>query len=264
MRFFVNFLFILSQCPFFFNTITKKHNNHRGMIRLRRRESNQQLWVNMEDLAGNYALSVNKFTKDILFQAAFQLINPYINRCAMNAVRKAQITGVYIPQEDFSSYFYEALWKAMEAYDIEKGNFKSFLCYRFRIAEAATWREYESRDRNGKNGKTYTVTRWESLNKKVGQDDDLILEEIILGVVPSSEEVVVDQHTVVEMMSAFSHKQVRYANVIELLSHGYQGEEIARAVGYNEYSPRIRKLVQRSKQSFRYFLDEWYFNMPIV
>lgn len=224
------------------------------------KNTNKALWTNVEGLAMNYVNANDAFEKEMIFAEIFEAMQKYISVCADRAVRNAAEFHLHIPKDDFTSEFNLHLWKAIESFDPTKGKFKSLVAYRFdKIAEPSVWRKYETKDEEEKDGRSFGKARWESLDKKIGGDgeNEATLADMILGDTPSAEEIFVEDNGVVEILKAFATKNERYAKVISFMYQGYEGDELAQVIGEGEkYDAKVRKLVQRAKDSFAKFMNE--------
>lgn len=70
------------------------------------------------------------------------------------------------------------------------------------------------------------------------------------------EEFVVDALDTEKMLTDFVQKaHEQYGKIIRLLTDGYTNQEIAREFGANEYTPKIRKTVQRARENFQKYVD---------
>src|SRR5699024_1650174 len=169
--------------------------------------------------------------------------------------------GLFIPKEDFESRFMQYLWESIEAYEIGGSTFKNIVIRRFRFAETHTWRQYKSKgDSSDKDGISYDSARWDSLDRKVGggdSEDDKTMADIVLGDTDSAEKEYLDLYDEQAIIEEFSKVNERYSNVIRYMSLGYEGDDLAIATGEaDSNNAKMRKLVQRSKASFKKFIDE--------
>nr|BDD45011.1 hypothetical protein 6 [Bacillaceae bacterium] len=224
------------------------------------KKQNKALWTKVEGLANEFVSEKDDFKKEMIFAELFDSMQKYVSTCANNAVRKAGEFHLHIPKDDFTSAFNLALWQSIEAFDPTKGKFKSLVSYRFRIAEATVWRMYETKDENEKDGRSFEKARWDSLDKKIGGGDgesETTFAELVVGDTPSVEETFIEDNGVVEILKAFAEKNERYAKVIAAIYEGYEGDDLAKAIGEGEkYNAKVRKLVQRAKDSFAKFMAE--------
>lgn len=219
------------------------------------RASNTKLWLNAETLVDQYMEARDKKIKEQLFDELFISMKKYIGTCAGNAVRRASEFRLSIPKEDFISAFNLSLWETIKSFDAHKGRLKSLIAYRFRIAEAIVWRQYETRDVNEKDGRSYAKARWESLDKGVdSSDNESSLVDFIVTDQPSAEETYIAKHAVTDLIQTFATENARYAKVIDSLYKGYEGNDLAQIMNEGPiYDARVRKLVQRARNSFSKF-----------
>ncbi|SFG29528.1 hypothetical protein SAMN02982927_01291 [Sporolactobacillus nakayamae] len=236
---------------------TDKSEFHTWGVESLMRTSNNKLWLTVDTLVDQYAEASDKEIKERLFEKIFILLKKYIGTCAGNAVRRASQFRLSIPKEDFISAFNLSLWETVKSFDSHKGRIKSLISYRFRIAEATVWRHYETRDVNEKDGRSYAKARWDSLDKSINDangDSSASLIDFIITDHPSTEETYLADHELTELLQLFAAKNARYAKIINSLSQGYEGSDLAQVTheGSN-YDPKVRKLVQRAEDSFGKF-----------
>ncbi|WP_033829071.1 BacL2 family protein [Bacillus andreraoultii] len=226
----------------------------------------KNLWVEVEELAVQYVNEEDEIKRQAILGEALEVAEGYVQTCVNNAVNKARNYGLEIPREDFLSHFMEALWKAIEGYDVNShSKFKSIILRRFHLAEATTWRLYRTKGNNGdKDGYTYDSVRWDSLDRTVSgsnNEEEKSLGEVIVGEAQSAEDVAIDNFEIEEILSGFEKENERYAKVIRFMYLGYEGDDLAIVTGEaDKYNAKVRKLVQRAKQSFKKYMDELAFN----
>lgn len=229
--------------------------------------TNEILWTKVEGLAVEYSESINLFEKELKMAEIFNVMAKYINTCVINSVANARNNGLFIPKEDFESRYMQYLWEAVEAYNKEDGySFKNIVIRRFRFAEAHTWRQYKAKgSENDKDGITYDSARWDSLDRKVEGDSsegNKTLADFVLGEGVSAEDAYMQQYEEMEIINEFAEVSERYATIIRLMVLGYDGDTLAIASGESDsYDAKMRKLVQRAKQSFKKFMDERMVNL---
>lgn len=225
--------------------------------------TNKTLWTNVEEMAIKYATAADDYVKQEVLLEIFEAMERYIRTCVNNSVRKAQNYGVEIPKEDFESRYMEYLWEALEAFVKSEGQhkFKNIVLRRFGFAEAHTWRQYQTKgDESDKDGVSYVTARWDSLDRKVGgndSEDDKTFADIVLGDTASAEDEYIDRSEEEEILQDFAKVNARYANVIRYMAQGYDGDALAQITGEAETNnSKMRKLVQRSRDSFEKFMKE--------
>lgn len=224
-------------------------------------KNNELLWKTVEGLAVNYAKASDPFNKETILLKIYEVMKTYINSCVKNSVAKSRNNGLNIPKEDFESRYMQYLWEALEAFEADgKYSFKNIVLRRFRFAEAHTWRQYKTKGtENDKDGISYVSARWDSLDRTIGGDaeDKKTLADIVLGDTVSAENEFLENNEVNEIIDEFTRVNERYANIIRLISLGYEGESLALASGEStKYDAKMRKLVQRSKEAFGKFISE--------
>lgn len=215
----------------------------------------------LERLANKFLKEKNHFKKEVIFRQIFISMEKYISVCATNAVRKAAEYYLDIPKVDFISAYNLALWESIESFKPAKGSIHSLISYRFSIAEASVWRQYEIKDEKEKNGRSFIKARWNYLDNILKQysesESEQSLSEMLLGKVPSAESTYIEKNNVIEILESFAQKNERYMKVISLIYEGYKGNDLAVAMGEGKkYNTNVRKLVQRAKNSFKKFLIE--------
>jgi DNA-directed RNA polymerase specialized sigma24 family protein len=226
----------------------------------------KNLWVEVEELAIKYVNEEDEIKRQVILGQAIEVADAYVQTCVNNAVNKAKNYGLDIPREDFLSHFMEALWKAIDGYDVNsKSKFKSIILRRFHLAEATTWRQYRTKGNDGdKDGYTYDSARWDSLDRTVSgssNEEEKSLGEVIVGEEQSAEYVAIENFEIDRILKDFEKVNERYAKVIRFMYLGYEGDDLAIVTGEaDKYNAKVRKLVQRAKQSFRKYMDELAFN----
>lgn len=218
-------------------------------------------WELIEEMANYYVQETDGYKKECIFADIFNEMSSYIETCASNATYRASEYMLQIPKTDFVSEFNLQLWKSIQSFNPEKGKFKSLLGFRFRtVAEPTIWRNYETKDVNEKDGRSFGKARWDSLDKPVGSENgetsstlaDIVIEEDL-----SAEEEYFDNIEVNLIIDEFAGVNARYAEVISNIYDGYTGDELAQLIGEgNEYDSKVRKVVQRAKTAFDKFLKD--------
>ncbi|WP_262392049.1 hypothetical protein [Sporolactobacillus inulinus] len=172
--------------------------------------SNCKLWSTVENLANLYVKASDQERKERLFEELFIRLKKYIGSCAGNAVRHASQFYLSIPKEDFISAYNLSLWEAVKSFDPTKGRLKSLVSYRFKMAEATVWRQYETRDENEKDGRSYAKARWDSLDRSLSDsngDSSVSLIDIIITEHPSTEDTYLSNHAFTNLVQAFAKKK---------------------------------------------------------
>lgn len=228
--------------------------------------SKRELWEVVEGMATEYRKETDSFTRQKIMGDIFQAMERYIKTCVNNSAYKAKNYGIEIPKEDFESRYFEYLWEALEVFKKEDGKvlFKNIVLRRFRLAEIHTWKQYQTKgDENDKDGISYDSVRWDSLDKKVGSSSgtDKTLVEMVVGDEVSAEDEFINENEELEILSAYEKVNERYSNVIRYMGLGYEGIDLAIATGESDkYDAKVRKLVQRAKNSFEEFMKDYYNN----
>lgn len=233
------------------------------MTNVNKKISNQNVWGIAEGLAEMFRKEKELSKQQLIIEDIFQAMEGYLQTCITNAVNSARNYGIVIPREDFESRFFQYLWEAVEAYKKEDGevSFKNIAIRRLRFAEIHTWKQYQTKgDENDKDGISYETARWDSLDRKIGSgsDDDKSLGEMVIGDEVSAEDIFIDEYEEVEILSAFEKVNERYSNVIRYMALGYEGDDLAIATGESDkYDAKVRKLVQRARNSFEKYIKEY-------
>ncbi|MCK0470275.1 hypothetical protein [Halalkalibacter sp. APA_J-10(15)] len=217
-------------------------------------DKNKILWSEVEKLALQVLRESDIENKQLLFHEIYNLMERYIYRCSHNAQQRAKITNVYIPIEDFISTFNLSLWDCILAYSPERGSLVSLVSYRFRIAEATVWRNYEVKsDSSDKNNKNYSKGRWESLYYSNDEDTFNNKVDFLFSSISTEREYI--NMSLIDYISSFYKEHNRYGKIIYLLYQGFNGKDLAKVSGEDlTYSNKMRKLVQRSRDSFYHYL----------
>lgn len=225
------------------------------------KKENKILWATVEDLAKQYASEANEMIRENIANMIFKNMDKYVKTSINNAYINARKYSLSIPKEDFESRFMQYLWEAIEAYEIGGSSFKNIVMRRFDFAEKHTWRQYKSKgDSNDKDGVSYDSARWDSLDRKAGgseSESEKSLADVVLGDTISAEDEYIEQNEEMRIIDDFAQVNERYANVIRFMALGYDGDALAMATGEaDSNNAKMRKLVQRSKESFHNFLFE--------
>lgn len=215
-------------------------------------------WSDLEEMAGIYNNENEVLKKEIILLNIFKEMKGYILKSVNNAYKKTAIYGLVIPKEDFESRFMQYLWEAVESFQGDGSTFKNIVVRRFDFAEKHTWRQYKTKgNENDKNGISYESARLISLDRRIDSatESERTLADISISEVYSAEDEYFDQIEVTSIISEFKKVNERYANVIQFISLGYKGADLAIATGEGDSNnPKFRKLVQRSKESFAKYL----------
>lgn len=219
-------------------------------------------WLKVEGFAKEFQNADELRREDIAFDI-MQELEGYLNTCVINANKSACLHSTFIPKEDFESNMKYGVWKALKDFDEERGSFQGLLAQKIRFAEMGTWREYEVTDKDAKNGRSYVKAQWDSIDRKVGggeggSDSDVTLYDVVADFAPSVEDVFVEDHEVFDIIQAFATKNERYAEIIAFIYEGYEGIDLANRLGEETYSSKIRKTVQRAKESFGKFMNHYH------
>lgn len=225
------------------------------------KKENKILWKNVERIAHAYAVTNNELEKKVLIKELFGEMKRYIGTCANNAVRNAKNYGLYIPKEDFESRIIQYIWEALETFNVDSGStFKNIVIRRIRFAETHTWRQYKTKgNENDKDGVSYFSARWDSLDRTVegGDSENRLFADILLDNSLSAEDEFFDRNEEINIVVEFAKINQRYASIIRFISLGYKGDALAKVTGEaNSNNTKMRKLIQRSKDSFAKFMKE--------
>lgn len=197
--------------------------------------------------------SPDKF-RDLFFE-----VYSFLHFMAMRASRRAARTSLTIPTEDFESYFGLALYQATLGYESQKGDFIPRYMSFIRLREADVWRSY--RTKNSKeiefDGVRYHKAQWDSLDRKVSEDEDgPLLRDVVLPSSPSAEEAYLELVELRNLREDLRRMNTQHAKIICLIEYGASKKELAQAFGESGYNARVRKMVQRARSSFQRFLTE--------
>lgn len=224
-------------------------------------KNNSALWCNVEEMAIIYSIETEIVRKETILSYIFVEMGEYIRKCVNNAYRKPKNFGLEIPKEDFESRFMQYLWEALESFQIGGSTFKNIVLRRFEFAEKHTWRQYKTKGSDSdKDGISYESARLDSLDARLSSSDSKGLEtlaHISNWKTCSAEDEFLDQFEVTSIVNEFAKVNKRYAIIISYMLLGYEGDALAIATGEaDSNNAKVRKLVQRSKVSFRNFLKE--------
>lgn len=206
-------------------------------------------------LASDFANTGNQ----VAFSDLFTEVYPFIKFMAGRAKARALNLGVHIPVEDFESQFAQGLYQAAEDFNQTYGDFMPRFQQFMKRRESDAWRRYERKgDESDKNGRRYDKAQLDSLDRKIGSDHDnrFTLGESVLEPTESAENEFFRKEDIKKILTDFGEVNERHAKIILLLNCGATNDEIAAAFGEGQYNAKIRKLVQRAKESFRRFLLE--------
>lgn len=228
-----------------------------GKLIIMKKTNKKVNWVLVESLAAEYQ-KAEGFRLDEIAGDVYEELQGYVKTCVDNYHRDAATSGTHIPKADFESHIVEAMWRSLRDFDVEKGYFQGFLGRRVNFAKLQAWRQYEISDVNSKNGKSYVKAKWDSLDRPIDGDSGTeTLLDTIIEFTPSVEDIFVEDHGVFEIINAFAKKNQRYATIIAYIYEGYEGEDLAKCLGEESYSAKIRKTVQRAKESFENFMNQY-------
>ncbi|RCX20400.1 hypothetical protein DFP94_103125 [Fontibacillus phaseoli] len=212
-----------------------------------------------EDLVNALASDFANAENQVVFTDLFKEIYPFIQFMAVRANKRASNLGVNIPNEDFESQFAQALYQSVKGYDPTLGNFMPRFQRFMKLRESDAWRLYERKsDEKDKDGRRYDKAQLDSLDREICGDSDkrFTLGETVLEPTMSAESEFFEKEDILKIISDFAELNERHAKVVLLLNSGASNSEIAFTFGETEYNSKIRKLVQRTKQSFSKFLSE--------
>jgi len=206
----------------------------------------------------------NKFNQSLINELAYKFANsrcqssfsqlyhelhPLIITLAERAHKRAAVTGLNIPKEDFISFFNQGLFMATSKYDILLGDFLPRFKVNIKMREADVWRLYQTRTKN--NNRKYEKARFLSLDKTIGHYDSESTTYLdFLPPSPSAEQEYVEKEHIRWILSDFQRTNKKYATVIQLLLNGLPNHVIATLLNESTYNPKVRKLIQRSRVKF--------------
>ena len=216
------------------------------------------LWVEVEGLSVSY-MEANAEVREVVFGEIFSKMTGYLETCANNSANKAKANGVVIPFEDFFSNYSRYLWDAVNSFVEEGGKYtlKNLILKRFGYVERITWRDYSSKQDDGST--SYDKARWQSTDKLFeGEEGEAMIQQFDALQVSSAESVYIQESESEEdeIISEFRKQYPRHANVIHFMAKGYTGVELAQITQESATNDaKMRKLVQRSKELFRTFME---------
>lgn len=204
-------------------------------------------WQEIERQLNEYYKSHCSIALDnILFS-----IQPYLSKKAHLAKREAQMSGVYIPYEDFYSNYLLSTWQALEDYkDINDKNFKTVLGRRLYFSKCEAWRGYKkkSADARDKDGITYVSGRWDSIDELSNTFGEISQTN--------------DYFHLNEVLTKYYQENPINCRFISMLIRGFSPAEAVMQLGIcKKYDASARKKVQRIRESFRRFLEDNHFEI---
>jgi len=211
-------------------------------------------WLIIEDLAKEFQYADQSRCDEISYYILDNL-KAYIKTCANNAYKSSCLHNTYIPKEDFESNMTLAVWAALKDFDVERGRFQGILTRKIRFAEISTWRQYKTISSQEGNQKSYLKAQWDSLDRPVSKNNEETMLNTIVDIQSDFEDRFIEDRSVIEIIRAFEKKNRNYGEIIAYIYQGYEGASLAYKLGEKSYNPRIRKSVQRAKESFRVFLN---------
>lgn len=221
-------------------------------------------WELVEELAGTYKTTTDEFEREDALALIFDMLQNYVRTSVRNATSKTKDHGLTIPAEDFESQMLQAVWKSVESFEVGGEHpLQSIIIRRISFAEKDVARNYRRRsnDVNDKDGYTYEMARWDSINRQVGGDGgEKELGDFLVSEEPTTEDIVIKNETIQDMLDEFetlskSHK--RHALIIRYMLLGYESDELAIATGLaDSYNSSVRKFVSRAKEAFKKYMEE--------
>lgn len=221
-------------------------------------------WELVEELAGTYKTTTDEFEREDILASIFEMVQNYIRTSVRNATTHAKDYGLTIPAEDFESHMLQAVWNAVESFEVDGPHaFKAIVIRRISLAEIDVFRTYRRRsnDVNDKDGYTYEMARWDSINRQVGGDGgEKELGDFLVSEEPTTEDIVVKNETIESMLDDFeslSKAHKRHALIIRHMLLGYESDDLAVATGLaDSYNSSVRKFVSRAKEAFKNYIEE--------
>ena len=221
-------------------------------------------WELVEELAGTYKTTTDEFEREDALALIFDMLQNYVRTSVRNATSKTKDHGLTIPAEDFESQMLQAVWKSVESFEVGGEHpLKAIIIRRISLSEKDVARTYRRRsnDVNDKDGYTYEMARWDSINRQVGGDGgEKELGDFLVSEEPTTEDVVIKNKTIQDMLDEFetlSKAHKRHALIIRYMLLGYESDDLAIATGLaDSYNSSVRKFVSRAKEAFKKYMDE--------
>ncbi|BAF60342.1 hypothetical protein PTH_2161 [Pelotomaculum thermopropionicum SI] len=173
---------------------------------------------------------------------------PKVRREAIRQFNKYGLKNK-ISLEDFESHFLECVYVEADAY---KGNEPYLRCWRAKVKDKVVdlLRHHQAKSRWGY--AEVPLDKSVEASGTVTQAGNLIPDHQT-----AFEDDVVFETDIKKLLAGYqATANERYAKVIEMVNQGRTNREIAREFGADEYTPAVRKLVQRAKQDFRKYYDK--------
>ena len=181
------------------------------------------------DTLDEYALTYAETKDPATFDELFQAVRPKVDKMAVANCRK--FAPLCVPVEDFKSFYYEAVWEAADTYNGQSHFWQRLYAF-LKIKDANIYRHYGVRKRAAYLVDCLGEKSTSSLESDV--IEDMLIKEILEGFLQKTSE--------------------RNKKIVTMLQYGYTKNDIAFALGRNEYDGSARKSVQRARANFRQYL----------
>lgn len=198
----------------------------------------------MDRLAKQYAETQDPATFDDLFRRMYPIVKLDAKRYQLSTGHLLTNELVY---EDLESYLLQCVHDEALKYKDKEYPFVQMYRANAKQLVMRLMREKKAKRRdNGIRDISLTVLNEDMLYQRV-QDEKIVYR---------IEENLIDEIETKKMLTGFVMKaNEQYGKVILLINDGYTNQEIAGLLGDDQYSPRIRKTVQRAKDSFKKYLE---------
>ncbi|WP_248000478.1 hypothetical protein [Lactiplantibacillus plantarum] len=178
-----------------------------------------------------------------IYLKVFKTFQKEIEKKALMASIRARSFNVYIPTQNFNSYFHEAIWTSIRDYlrnsDVEYG-FQQIVKHRIHYAEVHAWRDYQNTSNYiGKRRTQYISGQTKPLNLK--QQNSYNSFEIL--------------HINIQIDEFTEHQPVD-GIIIKMLAAGSRPREISEFLfDSGIYTSRYRKRISRARKNFKRYLE---------
>lgn len=198
----------------------------------------------MDRLAKQYAETKDPATFDELFHRMYPIVKLDAKRYQLSTGHLLTNELVY---EDLESYLLQCVHDEALMYKDKEYPFVQMYRANAKQMVMRIIRQKKAKRRdNGILDVSLTVLNEDMLYQRI-QDEKIVYQ---------IEENLIDEIEAKKMLTGFVTKACeQYGKVILLLNDGYTNQEIAGQLGDDQYSPRIRKTVQRAKDSFKKYVE---------
>ncbi len=186
----------------------------------------------VDKLAALYAQTLDTGTFEELYKRMYPVVRMDARRHFLN------VGGFGITYEDLESHLLQTVYEAALRYKGPHTQEHFTTTYRGKAKQVLIDLIREKKAK--KRGREFTtVTLLETKNMAYWIED-----------------IIINRLEAKKMLEGFVTKAPKqYGNIIGLIVNGYSNKEIARVMGDDHYSPKIRKTVSRAKKTYRQYCE---------